>query len=72
MFSCILTLINVHSLPRPHLFSPPLSHRAQEVMGEEVMMTAFMPSIPNLVYQYNLYTNYASEVFANKNPEIPE
>lgn len=34
--------------------------------------TAFMPSIPNLVYQYNLFTNYPSKVFATKNPEIPE
>jgi hypothetical protein len=33
---------------------------------------AFLPSIPNLVYQYNLYTNYPSAVFAKKNPEIPE
>lgn len=32
----------------------------------------FMPSIPNLVYQYNLYTNYNSVVFNKKNPEIPE
>ena len=44
----------------------------QEILGKEVMMTAFMPSIPNLVYQYNLYTNYASEVFSKKNPEIPD
>lgn len=33
---------------------------------------AFMPSIPNLVYQYNLYTNYKSAVFDQRNPEIPE
>lgn len=33
---------------------------------------AFQPSIPNLVYQYNLYTNYNSVVFNQKNPEIPE
>ena len=33
---------------------------------------AFMPSIPHLVYQYNLYTNYQSDVFDKKNPEIPE
>jgi hypothetical protein len=45
---------------------------SQEVMGKEVMMSAFMPSIPNLVYQYNLFTNYPSEIFSNKNPEIPE
>eukprot|EP01032_Pedospumella_encystans_P022133 gene22133-25085_t len=34
--------------------------------------TAFQPSIPNLVYQYNLFTNYPSVVFSKKNPEIPE
>ena len=34
--------------------------------------TAFLPSIPHLVYQYNLYTNYNSEIFNKKNPEIPE
>lgn len=34
--------------------------------------TAFMPSIPNLVYQYNLYTNYDSRIFEKINPEIPE
>lgn len=34
--------------------------------------TAFQPSIPNLVYQYNLFTNYPSAVFDVKNPEIPE
>jgi len=32
----------------------------------------YMPSIPHLVYQYNLYTNYQSDVFEKKNPEIPE
>ena len=34
--------------------------------------TAFLPSIPHLVYQYNLYTNYDSAVFNKPNPEIPE
>ncbi|CDW78226.1 UNKNOWN [Stylonychia lemnae] len=33
---------------------------------------AFRPSIPNLVYQYSLYSNYDSEGLNNKNPEIPE
>eukprot|EP01035_Chromulina_nebulosa_P020342 gene20342-26405_t len=32
----------------------------------------FMPSIPNLVYQYHLYTNYNSIIFQQKNPEIPD
>eukprot|EP01036_Dinobryon_divergens_P030476 gene30477-39723_t len=38
----------------------------------EATPTAFMPSIPHLVYQYNLFTNYPSEVFSQKNPEIPD
>ena len=33
--------------------------------------TAFQPSIPNLVYQYNLFTNYPSAEFEKINPEIP-
>ena len=33
--------------------------------------TKFQPSIPNLVYQYNLYTNYESPVFSKLNPERP-
>ena len=33
---------------------------------------AFRPSIPNLVYQYSLYSNYESEGLLNKNPEIPD
>mmetsp|Transcript_1816 Transcript_1816/g.2904 ORF Transcript_1816/g.2904 Transcript_1816/m.2904 type:complete len:183 (+) Transcript_1816:45-593(+) len=37
-----------------------------------VTPTMFQPSIPNLVYQYNLFTNYPSEVFSKRNPEIPE
>lgn len=32
----------------------------------------FQPSIPHLVYQYSLYTNYESETFSKKNPEIPD
>eukprot|EP01034_Spumella_vulgaris_P025068 gene25068-31480_t len=34
--------------------------------------TKYQPSIPNLVYQYNLFTNYSSPVFDKLNPEIPE
>lgn len=37
-----------------------------------VTPSVFQPSIPNLVYQYSLYTNYTSEIFSVKNPEIPE
>ena len=32
----------------------------------------FKPSIPHLVYQYNFYTNYESEILSSLNPEIPE
>ncbi|CAG9467201.1 unnamed protein product [Pedinophyceae sp. YPF-701] len=32
----------------------------------------FKPAIPNLIYQYSLYTNYDSERLAEPNPEIPE
>jgi len=42
----------------------------KEMLG--VAPCAFQPSIPHLVYQYNLYTNYESETFSRKNPEIPE
>lgn len=32
--------------------------------------TKFQPSIPHLVYQYNLFVNYKSLVFSRLNPEI--
>ena len=30
----------------------------------------FQPCIPNLVYQYSLFTNYKSDIFSKINPEI--
>ena len=33
---------------------------------------AFRPSIPNLVYQYSLYSNYDSEGLNSPNQEIPQ
>eukprot|EP01031_Cornospumella_fuschlensis_P035223 gene35223-42667_t len=39
-----------------------------ELFGTTV--TAYRPSIPHLVYQYNLFTNYGSPVFSKINPEI--
>jgi hypothetical protein len=42
----------------------------KEILG--ATPTTFQPSIPNLVYQYNLFTNYPSETFSKRNPEIPE
>jgi hypothetical protein len=37
-----------------------------------VKPTVYQPSIPHLVYQYCVYTNYPSARLAEKNPEIPE
>lgn len=31
----------------------------------------FKPSIPNLVYQYSIYTTYPSSILEKDNPEIP-
>lgn len=42
----------------------------KELLG--VTPQAFQPSIPNLVYQYNFYTNYTPTALGKKNPEIPE
>jgi len=33
---------------------------------------SFRPSIPNLPYQYNFFTNYESEGLSSLNPEVPE
>ena len=43
----------------------PMMHR---LLG--VQPCSYRPSIPNLVYQYCLYTNFESEVFSKCNPEI--
>ncbi|KAK2960549.1 putative N-6 adenine-specific DNA methyltransferase [Blattamonas nauphoetae] len=32
----------------------------------------FKPSIPNLIYQYNFYTNFQPKILSQKNPEIVE
>ncbi|KAF5838692.1 hypothetical protein DUNSADRAFT_2388 [Dunaliella salina] len=32
----------------------------------------FKPSIPNLVYQYTLFTNFEPTVLCELNPEVPE
>lgn len=37
----------------------------------QVKPTVFQPSIPNLVYQYNFFTNYEPTVLNQLNPEIP-
>lgn len=41
-----------------------------EILG--VTPTVFQPAIPNLVYQYNLFTNYPSDTYSKRNPNIPE
>lgn len=33
---------------------------------------AFKPSIPNLIYQYDLYCNFEPTVLSQSNPEVPE
>ena len=40
----------------------------QELFG--ATPAAFQPSIPHLVYQYDLYTNYAPLCLASPNPEL--
>jgi len=42
----------------------------QELLGTTPVL--FRPSIPNLVYQYSVYTNYSSEGLARLNPEIDD
>jgi EEF1A lysine methyltransferase 1 len=37
----------------------------------QVYPCAFQPSIPHLVYQYNFYTNYRSDILSQINSEIP-
>ena len=41
-----------------------------ELLGAKPL--AFKPSIPNLVYQYNLFASYDAPCLAERNPEIPE
>eukprot|EP01017_Pseudomicrothorax_dubius_P028328 TRINITY_DN3362_c0_g1_i5.p1 TRINITY_DN3362_c0_g1~~TRINITY_DN3362_c0_g1_i5.p1 ORF type:complete len:200 (-),score=62.53 TRINITY_DN3362_c0_g1_i5:48-647(-) len=40
----------------------------EEFLG--VKMRAYKPSIPNLIYQYNFFSNYDSEALNKVNPEI--
>ncbi|GIL83818.1 hypothetical protein Vretimale_10472 [Volvox reticuliferus] len=39
--------------------------------GHGVRPTPFRPSIPHLIYQYNLFTNFPPAVLCHPNPEIP-
>merc|ERR550534_3608162 len=36
----------------------------------DVHANVFLPSIPNLVYQYSIFTNYNSALFSVPNPEL--
>ena len=40
----------------------------EEILG--VVPAKFRPSIPHLVYQYNVYINYDSVALGELNPEI--
>jgi 16S rRNA G966 N2-methylase RsmD len=46
----------------------------QDMMNDLLNVTpvVFQPSIPNLVYQYNLYSNYNSERLSTINDEISQ
>lgn len=46
----------------------------QELLGSlfDAKPCAFKPSVPNLVYQYNFFTNYEPALLQNKNSEIPD
>ncbi|GFR41785.1 hypothetical protein Agub_g2547 [Astrephomene gubernaculifera] len=39
--------------------------------GSRVQPAPFRPSIPHLIYQYNLFTNFHPAVLCQTNPEIP-
>ena len=41
----------------------------RELLG--VQPLPFQPSIPHLVYQYDMYANYDVSVLCERNPEIP-
>ena len=47
-------------------------HENAEMMYDllKVKPNKFRPSIPNLVYQYDIYTNYESEFLNVYNPEV--
>ena len=42
----------------------------RSLLGVERM--AFLPSVPNLVYQFSAYCNYESALLSQPNPELPE
>jgi EEF1A lysine methyltransferase 1 len=44
----------------------------QSLFGGNLKAAAFKPSIPNLIYQYDLYCNFEPTVLAQHNPELNE
>lgn len=48
------------------------NHQLLADLMEGMRPCLFKPSIPHLIYQYNLFTNYDSATFSKRNPEIPE
>ncbi|KAA6400774.1 MAG: putative nucleic acid binding protein [Streblomastix strix] len=42
----------------------------KELLG--VSPVLFKPSIPNLIYQYNFYTNFQPKILDKKNQELPD
>ena len=43
-----------------------------EIFGVRPEGEAYLPSIPNLVYQYRIFANYDSPRLKQPNEEIPE
>mmetsp|Transcript_8029 Transcript_8029/g.11378 ORF Transcript_8029/g.11378 Transcript_8029/m.11378 type:complete len:258 (+) Transcript_8029:214-987(+) len=61
-------------LPRRILISSLAGEKHAKVMYRyfRVSPCVFLPTIPNLIYQYHLYTNYESERLSLPNPDQPE
>lgn len=43
----------------------------EELLDTSLMVPAFRPSIPKLVYQYHCFTNFAPNALERPNPELP-
>ena len=63
-----------HILPTSLPFNACPCQWRYEVVGAVLVCRpqAFKPSIPHLVYQYNMYANYPCTRLSVPNPEIPE
>lgn len=58
------------SLPANLFFSPHKYSTNNALLCDVLRLQAFRPSIPHLVYQYNLFTNFPSATFSQPNPEV--